>query len=145
MSDTYFINKLVGGDGGGGKRSNFVPFNQTCFSSIMARGRTRSSAWKTQSCSTPCQPGWCVCVCVPLIPGQRSPRLLFLEQQDTNISFIHYSLGGRGSRDLHLCQINHLTNKHIKARHAECRMAAHYAEWADSPCSHTYQDNSSCG
>lgn len=36
VSDTYFINKLVGGYGGGGKRSNFVPFNQTCFFSIMA-------------------------------------------------------------------------------------------------------------
>lgn len=52
---------------------------------------------------------------------------------------------GRGSRDLHLCQINHLANKHIKACHAEFRIAAQHAEWEAGPYSHTCQNNSSTG
>ena len=83
-----------------------------------------------------------VCECV--YASHVRPKIthqLFFEHQNTNIHFIHYSVRAEAAWDLHLCQINHLANKHIKAYHTEFRIAAKHAEWEATPCSHTYHNN----
>lgn len=87
---------------------------------------------EAQSCSTPRQHGG-VCERTRLSSQAKDHPAHCSWSSKTQIlalSIIHWGQRQQGPAPLPDQPFNY---KHIKTRHTECRMDAHYAEWAESP------------